>query len=186
MRAVSLDDRTAIFETDSLLEYEAAGFGKESVFNSFDSFVEGVLGIAQVNGNRFLKEDRSVVNLVVDEMDRRAGDLHSVLERVSNAMGAGEGRQQRRMEIDQSTRERIHENRCKYSHEAGRHYEVGTGCTDFVRKGSAPLGARSVGGWLHDGGLDPPLVSRFHPSARPVGGDESHGARHPARVARVD
>jgi signal transduction histidine kinase len=186
VRALSFDDGATALDSDSILEYQTAGFRQDPMFDLLDAFMEGVLCIAHLNCHSLLEEDWSVVNVVVHEVDGRAGHLHSVLERIAHTMCAGKCRQQRGVKVDESPCERIDEDRREYAHEARGYNEVGPLGLDGVPEGRAPLVARSVGGRVHNGRLDAASLREFHSSARAIRRDQNDGTRHPARAARID
>ena len=59
-----------------------------------DPVVEGRLVVVGNDENGFLEDDRSAIERLVDEMNRRSTDPCAVLERVADRVSAGERRQQ--------------------------------------------------------------------------------------------
>ena len=57
-------------------------------------------GVAIEPLDRLLQEDRSAIQAFVNKMNGATGDLHPVIERLMLRIDAGEGRQERRMSID--------------------------------------------------------------------------------------
>ena len=52
------------------------------------------------DGDRFLRDDRPVVDLLVDQVHRDPGDLHTPLERIGHRAHPGEGGQERGVQVD--------------------------------------------------------------------------------------
>jgi len=65
-----------------------------------DAFGEGVGVVGFENSNRSLENDSAVVEVLVDEVDGAAGDLYAVIECLLLGVEAGEGRQQRGMDVE--------------------------------------------------------------------------------------
>ena len=74
--------------------------------------------------NRSLKNDRAVVQLVVDKVHGAARHLHAVVEGLLLRVEAGEGRQQRGMDVENAMRKRGHELRRQQPHVAGKTYQI--------------------------------------------------------------
>ena len=81
--------------------------------------VDGVAG-PDLHGR--LREHGPGVHAVVDQVQRRAGDLHAVGEGVDDGMRTGEGGQQRRVGVDDL--EPADERRRQDLHETGQHHDV--------------------------------------------------------------
>ena len=185
MRARDLDDGAAALDSNAILEHQAACLRQKAVFNGLDALVESLPGVVRFYCHRLLEKDRSVVDLLIDEVHRRAGHFDPVLQRIADSVRSGEGRQQRRMEIDEASGESINEHRGKYSHETGRDDQVGRPFLDCGLQGGAPFVARGVLGRVEDGRLDPPRPRDLNTPAGPVRHDQNHRARHQARIARI-
>ncbi len=73
--------------------------------------------VVGLNPNGFLKDDRAVVHLFVDEVDGDPGECDPVIERVLNGVGAGEGGEQGGVNVDDRVRESFDGVRSKDPHE---------------------------------------------------------------------
>ena len=67
-----------------------------------------------------LDDDRPVIELSGDQMDRDAGNCRPVLQRLAWRIDPGEGRQQGRMDIEDSVGKRLEQRRPNEAHVAGK------------------------------------------------------------------
>ena len=74
--------------------------------------------------DRALQHDRARVDPLVDEVDRHAEDLDPVLDGLLDRAHAGEGGQQRGMDVEDPVGEARHEARVEDRHVAGEHDEL--------------------------------------------------------------
>lgn len=70
-----------------------------------------------VNRDGFLNNDWAVVNLFINEVDGDPGERHSVLDRTLDGVGAGEGWEQSRVDVDDRVRKSFDGARSKNAHE---------------------------------------------------------------------
>jgi hypothetical protein len=75
-------------------------------------------GVVVADRNRGLDDDGSVVEKLVDEVDRASAHLHAVLQSLVLGVETGEGRQQRRMDIQDALGKLAHEVSRQQAHEA--------------------------------------------------------------------
>lgn len=95
----------------------------------FDRLEPGVQRLDRVcieNGHGLLRNDRSVIDLLVDEMDGDPRLLDSESQRFFDRMRARERRQQRWMNVQDRIWEPLNGFGRKNPHEAGKHHEFNT------------------------------------------------------------
>jgi hypothetical protein len=117
--------------------------------NAFGESV-GVVGLE--NGDRSLKNDGSVIEMLVHKVDRAAGDLHAIVERLLLGIEAGEGGKQRGVDVENAVGECGDESGREQAHVAGEADEV-----DFVLVKAGDeicivVGAGPPFGTVEDGG----------------------------------
>ena len=83
--------------------------------------VQRCLVVARVNRDRPLGDDGTVIDALVDEVDRNPRYLHTGPQCLTDGINPGKSRQKRRVEIENSTRESPHGLRPEDSHESGQH-----------------------------------------------------------------
>src|SRR4051794_38888682 len=98
-----------------------------------------------------LEDDRPAIDALVDEMHRNSGNFDPVFERLLDRVDALEGRQQRRMHVDDAVGEAPDKAGREDLHPAGEHDQLGSVAVDPVREcriaGGAIRGrARRIGG----------------------------------------
>src|SRR5436190_178260 len=98
--------------------------------------------------DRLLQDDRPAVDALVDEVDGHADQLDPVLERLLDGAHAGEGGQERRVDVDYPALEAADEVRAEQLHEAGQHHQIDAQLLEPVAEGAIPLVAIPVGGEL--------------------------------------
>ena len=164
---------------------------QEPVLDGVEALEERLLGVAGQDRDRLRDDDRAAVEGCVDKVDRDAGDGRPGRERVADGVGAGERRQQRRMDVEDPTGEGVEDDGADEAHEAGQHDRV-----DLHRPkrlGQVPVGhgtrVEAPGAEvLDEGRVDPRLGRPVERRARPVGEDEGdlgvQGAPLDARVER--
>jgi len=76
------------------------GLGVDSMFLFQDALGKGVLVVGIEDRNGGLQDDGACVEIFVDEMDGAAGEFHAVVERLLLGFEAGEGREERGMNIE--------------------------------------------------------------------------------------
>ena len=96
------------------------------------------------HGHRRLGDDRAGVDPLVDDEQRRAGDLDAVRQRVRRSRRPGERRAQRRVGVDHAAGEPAEELRTDQLHEAGQHHQVGLEGRHRVGQGRCPSASRLV------------------------------------------
>ena len=111
---------------DGVVSAEDAGygFGVRLVFLFEDAGGEGVGGVVGFDGDGALQDDDAVVDGLVDEVDGTACDFGSVVERLGLRFEAGEGGQQRWVDVEDTVREDGDEGRRDDAHVAGEADEV--------------------------------------------------------------
>ena len=100
----------------------------------------GVVGFEHRNDP--LQDDDAVIQMLVDEVHRAAGDLHAVVEGLGLRLEAGEGGQQRRMNVEDAVGEGVDEFRREQAHVAGQADQIhvvraqgGRACRGRARRG---------------------------------------------------
>ena len=101
-------------------------------------------GIARVGQlDRALEDDRARVDPFIDEVDRHAEDLDPVLDGLLDRPHAGEGGQQRGVDVDDPVGEARHEARVEDRHVAGEHDELDPLLDQPVAHGGIARGPRA-------------------------------------------
>src|SRR5207249_2851732 len=93
------DRDPAALDAQAVLGEELNRRGIDFMLHGEDTGAERLLGVVVPDGDRPLHDDRPVVGLLVDEVNRSSGDLDAVLQRLTLRMEALEGRQQRRVDV---------------------------------------------------------------------------------------
>lgn len=89
-----------------------------------DSRAQCVSIVRIEDGNHFLQNDDSVVQLLVDEMHRAACDFYSIGKRLLLCVETGKSRQQRRMNVQDTLRKCLYELRGEKPHVSGETDQV--------------------------------------------------------------
>src|ERR1051326_5570430 len=93
------DDYAAAVDTKVAAEHDVDRLGIRDVLLLQDARGQRMFVIARVHRHRALDDDRTVVEMLVDEMHGAAADFDSVFERLPLRVEAGKRGQQRRMNI---------------------------------------------------------------------------------------
>ena len=152
---------------------------QQPVLDRPDPVVERRRIVAGQDRDRLLRHDRAAVERRVDEMDRAAGHLHAVGQRVVDGVAAGECRKQRWMRVEDPAVEGGEDGRADDPHVAGQHDRVDGGRD----KG---LGQRRVVATRNEGGLDPLLRRPVERRAGAIGEDEGDLAAELAAASGRD
>jgi ABC-2 type transport system ATP-binding protein len=155
------------------------------VLHCLYAVVEGCLRVTWQYGHGFLDQDWAVIDLVIDDVNGRTGDLDAVGECVAYGVRSGKGGQKRRVEIDQTSGEGIDDRRSKNPHKPRRHNEIGFKESNPVAKRIVPLGPRFEGVEIAQNGLYSAPGGEAQSCALPVGGDGDDPAGDFATLARV-
>ncbi len=91
------------------LDERPDGGRQEPVLDLVDPSLERVPVVVVADRDRLLRDDRPVVDLLVDEVHGHAGDLHAPREGVGDRRRSGERRQQGRMDVQHPAVERADE-----------------------------------------------------------------------------
>ena len=89
-----------------------------------DLLREGLEGVGRLAGDAGLAEVGAAVDLGVDPMDRAAGFRHAGIPGLTDAVEAGEGGQEARVEVDDAAGEGVEEGGLDHAHEAREHHQV--------------------------------------------------------------
>ena len=68
-------------------------------------FVQGILVVTRQNRNRPLSDDRTVIDPLIHEVNRHPRHLNPGSQRLADGVDSGEGRQQRRVDVEDSVGE---------------------------------------------------------------------------------
>ncbi len=139
----------ATFDPDGPASEEIDAVREQSMLDGAQTFVQGRAGVTGQDIDRLLRDDRPVIDELVDEMHGDPGAVDPGGQRVSHRVGAAEGRQQRRMDVDDTVRPTVEECCGQDAHEAGEHDEVGAGRGDGVSEARLP--ACTIGPVERDG-----------------------------------
>jgi len=132
----------AVLDADGPADEETDTVRKKSMLHRAKAFVQGLTGVSRYYIDRFLRDDRPVVDEFVDEMDGDAGGEHTSGQRIAHRIRTAERGQQRRMDVDDPIGPPIEERGGQDAHEAGEDDEVSAGRGDGVSEACLP--ARTV------------------------------------------
>ena len=171
------DDVTPIWpDGEGAREQERHSPWQEAVLDGWIRACRRLVVVVGQDRDRLLRDDRSAVERGIDEMDRAAGHGHAVGQGIRHGMGAGEGRQQRRMGVDDPSRESGQHRGADDPHVTGKHDDVGGDGASSV----AASAASSPPG--HERGLDPLLRRPLERRAGAIGEDEDDLAAELAAI----
>src|SRR5207245_2149689 len=103
------------------------GFGIDAMLFFQNVLRERGFGISIEDGNDGLENDRAGVEIFVNKMDSATGEFYAVFESLALGFEAGEGREERRMNIKDAIGKFGDEERREQAHISGEADEV-----DFV------------------------------------------------------
>jgi hypothetical protein len=103
------------------------GFGVDAVFLVQDFFRERGFGVIVGYGNDGLEDDGAGIEIFVDEVDGATGEFYAVIESLALGFEAGEGWQERGMDIEDAIGESLDEVGREEAHVAGQTDQI-----DFV------------------------------------------------------
>src|SRR4051812_25979913 len=157
VRTSLIDDHPARLrgiERDLSAGYQTHGSRQQLVLDLVDLLLDDgdVPSIRKVE--RSLEDDRAGVDALVDEMDGHARDLDAGLQRLLDGVDACEGRQQRRVDIDDRVREARNEAGRQQLHKPRQHDQLGAERLDPVRQRCVALRTVGVVGRREHRGLD--------------------------------
>src|ERR1700730_961354 len=127
-------------ERRALLGKEFYRLGEDPVLFALDPGMQRLGAVAGFDGNRRLEKDRARVDLVGDQVDRAAGDLDAVRQRLLDGVhGPAESRQQRGVDVQYPAREGAHELGAQDAVVAGVHDQLHSPGPQPIAHGSVPL-----------------------------------------------
>jgi hypothetical protein len=91
--------------------------GEQVVLAREDAQAQGLLVVAGQDGDGGLRDDGTGVGAAIDQMHGAAGDPHAVLEGLTLRVDAREGRQERRVDVDDVHREGVEHHVREQAHE---------------------------------------------------------------------
>ena len=141
------------------------GIRQQPVLDGLDALAQRRLVVVGQDRDRLLGHDRTAVERGVDQVDRHPGHAHAVRERIANGVGTRERRQQRRMRVQDPSRERLQDARPHHPHVAGKDDDI----RPSPREG---LQQRPVITALDERGIDPLLCGPVERRTRPVREDQ--------------
>ena len=151
------------------------------MLDAVDPRQEALEGVAGPDRHRFLQDNRPMVHLLIDEMDRHPGDLRSPGQRITNRVGAGKRRQQGRMDIENPAAEAAHEDGRENPHEPGQAHQLDAVRLEQTDEGGLVAGSRRVLRGVDVAGRHanaPGAIERS--GSRSVANDHSHANTQPA------
>ncbi len=139
---------------DGVLAAEDAGygFGVGQVLLLEDAGGEGFGGVFVEDGDGLLQDDDAVVDGFVDEVDGAAGYLGSVVEGLVLGVEAGEGGEERGVDVEDAVGEGLDEGGRDDAHVAGEADEVDLVVVEAGDHLGVVVGALAAGGGDGDGG----------------------------------
>jgi hypothetical protein len=124
---------------------------------------ERVLAVVRIHRHGGLDDDGAVVERRRDEVHRAAVHAAAGFEGAAVGVQAGEGRQQRGMDVHQAALVAPHEILAEDAHEAGQHDEVGRVAVDLGGQRGIEQLARGMFGMRHHGGGNAVGAGRLQP-----------------------
>jgi len=100
------------------------GLGVDAMFLFQDALGKGVLVVGIEDGNDGLQDDGAGIEIFVDEVDGASGELDAVVEGLLLRFEAGEGRQERRVNIEDALGKGGYEEGGEKAHVAGEADEI--------------------------------------------------------------
>src|SRR5215213_594053 len=105
--------------------YEADRTRQQPVLDLVHSSLDrGDVARIRKDVERFLQDDRPGVDVLLDEVDGHAHDLHAVVDGLLDRPETGEGGQERRVHVDHAPGEVPVEVAAEYLHPTGQHHEL--------------------------------------------------------------
>src|SRR3954470_4056508 len=138
------------------------------------------------NVERLLRDDRPQVHVLVDEVDGHAHHRDAILDRLLGGPEAGEGGQQRRVDVDDPPREAADEGRAEDLHEAREHDQLDPALLEPVRERAVALRAVGVVARGEDGRRNARGSSALQPAGLRAIGDDCHDLDPVAPMRRVE
>ena len=121
LEATLCDDDAAAGDGEAARGEKAEGLGEGEVLLLLDAGVEGLGRVALKNGDGTLNDDGTAVCAGIDEVDGAPGDLGAVVEGLFPRVEAGEGRQERGVDVEDAVGEGVQETGLDDAHEPGQH-----------------------------------------------------------------
>jgi len=116
----SIKIKAASFQDGGAGSQVLEGFGIGEVFLDLDPGMQGFRGIVIEDGNRALDEDGAGIGSAIDDMDRTTSDFCAIFEGLLPGGNAGEGGQERRMDIEDPVGEGGQKSGFYDAHKAGQ------------------------------------------------------------------
>lgn len=133
-RKVSRLDYLPAFKPEPALAEESDRLRETDVLLDEDTFRKGFLIVPVKDRDATLENDRTGVHLFGDKMDRAPCDLDTVGERLTLRMEARETREERGVDIDNSSRELPDDPGSEDTHVTGKYKEVCPGLCHYRGK----------------------------------------------------
>ena len=128
------------------------GFGVGLMLLLENAVGESVGVVRGQDGDGSLEDDDAVVQLLIDKMDGAAGDLDAVVEGLLLRVEAGEGREQRGVDVEDAVGEGADEVRREQAHVAGEADELDVMLAESGDDVGIVLGALAAAGVEGEGG----------------------------------
>ena len=159
------------------------GLGEEALLHEVQTGEEPLLVIVRPDVDRLLEDDRTAVEVLVHEVHGDAGRPHAVGERVADRMRAGEGGEERGMDVQDLPAEGSKRPGPDHAHVARQHHDVRPGAHQCRLQGTVET--------VRVGALEERRGQSFRLGpgerrTRPVGRDEHDLDGQPASARRID
>jgi len=144
-------------------------------------------GLPRRDGHRLLEDDGAAVHLLIHEVDRDPGNLHSPRQGVTNRMGAWEGWKECRVDVEKAVAKAAHEHWRENPHEASQANEVNAALLAQPNEGAFVGGAGGVLPRVDVTGLDTGpggALKRF--GMRLIGQDECYAGVQASALDRAE
>jgi len=120
------------------------GLGVGDVLFDEDAIGKGRGVVGFENEDAALQNDCALVEMVIDKVDRATDDFDAVVEGLLLGVEAGEGRKQRRMNVEDAIRKGCDESRREQTHVAGETDEVDIVLAQTSDKVGVVFGSRAA------------------------------------------
>src|SRR5665647_417181 len=156
-RAVFEDEDAPSPDLDPPVEIEAAGLGIDLVLLDEDAGRQRLLGVVLKHWDDGLEDDRAHVDLGGDEVDRAAGEPDAPVDGPLLDVEAGEGGQERRVDVDDAVLQSVAQRGRQDPHVAGEADEIDASALDLADDGPVVALARSEELGIEEERLEAPL-----------------------------
>lgn len=129
----------AINQLQTTVGQPAYSLGVDRVFLGQNARRQACFVIVIEHRHGRLHDDRAMIECGRDKMNGATVHLDALIQRAPMRVQAGEGRQQRRMDVDQPASETRYEPVAQNPHETGQYDEIGRKSIDYLGQGGIEI-----------------------------------------------